>query len=71
MKISTSKFAELLRNAEKWDEKFPALCHPQREYLLTEFCFADIECVWVSKWNRYAWAIPRLVGGRLYTRCGG
>jgi hypothetical protein len=70
MQIATARFADLLRRSEEWDKKFPALCHPQREYLLTEFVYGDVYCVWASRWNRYAWDIPRLAGNKLYTRCG-
>jgi hypothetical protein len=69
VKISTSKFAQLLRDAQKWDEKYPQLCHAQVEYLLTEFCYGDAYCIFANRWDRQAWDVPHVAGNRLFTRC--
>ena len=69
MKLPTRRFAQLLRDVKGWEEKYPVLCHAQVEYLLTEFCFADHQCVHCNQWDPQAWAIPHVYLGHLFTRC--
>jgi hypothetical protein len=70
MTTTTRRFAQLLIDARAWDERHQAMCHAQEEWLLENFAFGDDVCRNVTLEDRQAWAVPRVVGGYLYTKCG-
>lgn len=71
MTTTTTRFAQLLRDAQAWDSRYQAMCHAQTKWLVENFAFGDLVCAYVSPVDRQAWDVPRLAGDRLYTRCGG
>jgi hypothetical protein len=71
MKLSTSRFAQLLRAAKDWNERYQGMCHAQTEWLTENFCFGDAWCVCASLEDRRRWDIPKVAAGKfLYTRSG-
>jgi hypothetical protein len=70
MTTTTRRFAQLLRDARAWDSRYEAMCHAQEDWLLENFAFGDELCTYATPIDRQAWDIPKVAGGRLYTRCG-
>src|SRR5262245_44487607 len=70
IQLSTARFATLLTTAQAWDGRYAGMCHAQQCFLFDEFVFADRWCVLVRLEQRRQWDIPRVAGGRLFTRCG-
>jgi hypothetical protein len=69
MRVSTVRFAQLLRSAKQWDKNFPALCHAQTEWLIESFAYGDALSVYVSPVDKARWDVPRLADGHLHTVC--
>jgi hypothetical protein len=70
MTTTTARFAQLLRDAQAWDERYQELCHAQTEYLLSHFCFADNLCRYVDPATMAKWNVPQVVGKYFrYTEC--
>jgi hypothetical protein len=70
IRLSTTRFAQLLQDAKAWDSRYKAMRDAKTNWLITNFCFADNLCVYVTLENRRAWDIPHLAGRHLFTRCG-
>jgi transcriptional regulator of met regulon len=58
----TDRLAQLLRDARAWDQRYELLCE--------NFCFGDAFCLYISPEDHTRWNVPRVVDGRLFTRCG-
>ena len=68
IQLSTARFAELLRYAAAWDSHYKAMCHAQQGWLTENFVFGDHRCTLTPVELRRQWDIPRVVGGKLFTR---
>jgi len=69
MTVTTRRFAELLRDAQEWDQRYTELCHAQRDWLLQHFLIGDSLCSFVNPIDMQRWNVPRVAGGHLYTIC--
>jgi hypothetical protein len=69
IRLSTIRFAELLKNAQAWDRRYADLCHAQESWLLENFVFGDNYCISATLEARRRWNVPRAVDGKLYTVC--
>lgn len=45
IELSTPRFAQLLKDAQGWDQRYVGMRHAQTEWLLENFCFGDQLCV--------------------------
>jgi len=70
MTVTTARFAELLRDAAAWDERYKAMRHAQEGWLIENFVFGDTICSYATPIDRQKWDVPRLAGKYLFTRCG-
>jgi hypothetical protein len=70
MKVTTARFAELLKDARGWDQRYEAMGRAQEEWLLENFIFGDEVCTYASPIDRQKWDVPKVIQGRLFTGCG-
>jgi hypothetical protein len=69
MTVTTTKFAQLLRDAQAWDARHRAMADAQATWMLEHFTIADDLCAYASPIDRQRWHIPRVADGHLYTVC--
>jgi hypothetical protein len=70
VRLSTARFVQLLQEAREWDHRHSAMRNAQTEWLLENFVVGDSFCAYASLEQRRQWDLPRIIGGKLFTRCG-
>ena len=68
-RVPTHRFAELLKTAGAWDKLYRPMHHAQEDFLLNSFVISDSYCVHHNAGDLRRFDIPRVIRGKLFTRC--